>query len=666
MHTKETYIAVDTETFLIQPGLVAPRMVCMSTYDSKNGPCLFHADLESATRARALPEIRAILKDKSAHIIGQNIAYDMGVLARYDASLLPLIFSKYRRGMVHDIGIRQRLIYLEAGRLSFDYINNNKPSFSLAAMVFDYFKMDISGTKSHDAWRMRYSELIDVPLDDWDDDAVQYALDDAQWTFEVFKAQEKTQAESLADERYQVNAAWALHLMGLWGLRTDRGAVAALELSIQADVDATDEILVKHGLIRPNGSKDTKAIRRRVTAAFNGQPPLTEGGHKKLAEGHIAPWDLATQNDGVDVALEILDLEKYAKADGETLEASNDPVLEALGESSSNRTLLSSFIPKLYKGAEVPINVRYDVLKETGRTSSYGDINIQNQPRKGGVRECFVPRPGFVFLFADYDSIELRCLAQTCLDLFGWSKLAEKYQEDPNFDPHSYLGAMIIGRTYGQFLDDKLGLNGADRKAAAKNARQLAKIPNFGYPGGMGAESLISFAKGYGVVITLAQAEHLKEVWLAAWPEMGEVFFPYISELCRGGSGTVRLPRTSRIRGSASYCAAANNHFQGPAADGAKRALAHIAEECYAVPGSKLFGSRPVAFIHDEVGVESPEGEFQDGAERLCHLMIKGMSEIITDVPVTVGVAAMRRWYKNAEEVRDQTGRLQIWTPEVS
>jgi DNA polymerase I len=651
-------ISIDSETFLIQPGLVVPRLVCVSTFSSDEGPCLYHSKfseflrdgdlVETSQESAALSVLRKHLRDKESILIGQNIAYDMAVFAKYDPSLLPLIFSKYQRGLVRDTGIRQRLIYLEAGRLSFDYLEGRKPSFSLAAQVWDHFQVDISGTKDGDAWRMRYSELIDTPLADWPEEAKQYALDDAQWTYEVYQAQAKSDAESLEDEAFQVRAAFALHLMSAWGLRTDAVAVRKLEEALTAEVDATDAVLKKHGIIRQNGSKDMKVIRQRVIQAYGGSPPLTDKGQELLSDGGC----VAT-----------LDLEKYAKTCSTTLEESGDPVLEALGESSNTRTLLSSFIPKLYKGTEVPLNVRYDVLKETGRTSSYGDLNVQNQPRKGGVRECYVPRPGFVYLDADYDSIELRCLAQSCLDIVGWSQLADRYQEDPNFDPHSYLGAQIVGWTYSYFLSALHGLHGDDKKREAKNARQLAKIPNFGYPGGMGADSLISFAKGYGVSLSIDKAQELREVWIATWPEMND-FFGYISELCRGGAGVVRLPRSPRVRGNAAYCAAANNYFQGPASDGMKEALFMITDESYCVKSSRLYGCRPVAQIHDQFILEAPIDTYFEAEFRLRELMIQGMRQAATpDIPITVGVTATKRWYKDAETVRDSQGRLQIWQP---
>jgi hypothetical protein len=99
-----------------------------------------------------------------------------------------------------------------------------------------------------------------------------------------------------------------------------------------------------------------------------------------------------------------------------TLEESGDPVLEELATLANPSKLLSTYVPALLRGTKVPINARYNVLVASGRTSC-GSPNLQNPPREGGVREAFVPRPGFLFASVDYDTLELRTLAQALLDM---------------------------------------------------------------------------------------------------------------------------------------------------------------------------------------------------------------------------------------------------------
>ena len=78
--------------------------------------------------------------------------------------------------------------------------------------------------------------------------------------------------------------------------------------------------------------------------------------------------------------------------------------------------LRSSFLDKM--GRRV-LHPSFDVLKTTGRTSRFGDLNAQNLPRDDRVRSCFVPRAGHVFLDADYAAIEMVTLAQAVMAQFG-------------------------------------------------------------------------------------------------------------------------------------------------------------------------------------------------------------------------------------------------------
>ena len=65
------------------------------------------------------------------------------------------------------------------------------------------------------------------------------------------------------------------------------------------------------------------------------------------------------------------------------------------------------------------VHASFDVLKTTGRTSSFGEINLQNLPRDDRIRSCFVPSPGHVFISADYKTLEMATLAQVMITQFG-------------------------------------------------------------------------------------------------------------------------------------------------------------------------------------------------------------------------------------------------------
>ena len=350
-------------------------------------------------------------------------------------------------------------------------------------------------------------------------------------------------------------------------------------------------------------------------------------------------------------------------------------------------------MPVLREGVTRPIHPYYNVLVNSGRTSS-NHPNIQNPPRKGGVRECFVPRPGYVFVACDYDSAELRALAQACWDILGKSKLADAYRADASFDPHTLFASSMLDLTYeeGLRLKDRSarfnvetdargerglecghplpqGANGEPSVPCErcfdlfKARRQQSKCANFGYAGGMGARSFVSYAGAQGVKLSLAESEALRDDWFSQWPEM-ERYFKHINNLLRPmGEGPVLQLRSLRVRGRCTYTSACNTLFQGLSADAAKRAAWLVAWEAYAKPESPLYGCRPVIFLHDEIVIEASADQASAAAARLSELMVVAMEAFTPDVPATASATMMRRWYKGAEPVYDAEGALAVWEP---
>ncbi len=147
----------------------------------------------------------------------------------------------------------------------------------------------------------------------------------------------------------------------------------------------------------------------------------------------------------------------------------------------------------------------FDPLKVTGRTSSFGEINAQSIPREEALRSCFVPSEGHVFIDADYKTLELVTLAQSCISQFNLdSEMARAI--DRGEDLHSVIAAKVIGKPEIE---------------VTKGERQKAKAINFGKPGGMGLDALRSYAKvQFGVLLSDNEIDQFTEVWFNTFPEM--------------------------------------------------------------------------------------------------------------------------------------------------
>ena len=610
-------IAIDTETALIQTGNWWPSLACITACEPGGDPLFLSFD-----------EFREVLEDPDYLIVGHNVAYDMGVLWRYDPSIGDALFGAFASNRITDTLIRQKLSDLRTGHFS------EVKSYSLDALaqrVLDLPPMDKS---TH---RLGFGELIGVPVEQWPDGAAEYALGDALVTIELFGAQEGS--DGLTDQYRQTFSAFALACLSWRGMVTDPVMVARLRARYEDDYEhARQRCIDDHGFFRETRKglvKDTKAIRRAMIEECDstGVTVPRTAGYDPDSDKTVDPlWGVRVDREAL-AAVESESLRDYAIV-------------------SQYRAILDDHLPSLERGL---IHPDFNPLVATGRTSCrkskiVNGYQTQNIRREPGIRECFRARPGYLFASADFAMLELHTLAQTCIDWFGESRLADALNR--GVDVHLWLAAGILGKPY-ESLDKK--------DPEVKEARTFAKIGNFGFPGGMGVESFRLWAKkSYGAVLTLDQVQDLRDNWFQTWPEMA-YFFREINRQCDEGGGlaTVHFERPDRYRAGCHYTAACNAYFQGPGSDAAKAALREVVTECFVDLGTGLYGSYPVNFIHDEIIIEAPEGSAEDAAHRLAEVMISAGTEWVPDVPLRAEPTLMTHWSKNAE------GMEKVWTPDT-
>lgn len=622
-------VAFDFETHKIKQGCVTPRPVCLAWNDGTREALL--------DRFAAHAWLRAQLLDPDVVLVGHNIAYDLGVAAAEWPGLVDLIFSAYEAGRIVCTEVRQALIDVAYGEGKFRRTRGvvRKANTSLAELVWHHKGVVLPKA---DTWQLRYGQLDGIPIANWPPDAVSYPLRDARETYDIFQLQcallasvtsvwARHRVTPLHDEAHQNRAAWALHLTACWGMRTDDVMVTRLDSALQAEHLVAEAHLIKVGLHRADGSCDTKRLRAMVDAAYRARG----------AEVPMSPPSKSFPNGQI-------------KISGEVLEATADPDLLVKASVAECENIRRNWLDTLRLGAKLPICARYRPVLETGRVSC-AKPNMMNPPRGGGVRECFVPRVGYLYAFADYDTLELRTLAQECLELVGWSALADALNNGA--DPHLGLAAALLGITEA---DAVARMAAGDKQV--EEWRQLSKVANFGFPGGMVAATFVEYAAGYGMAVPLATAMRLHAGWHQRWPEMRH-YFNIIKGMLQGKRGTIVQSMSLRVRGDVGFCAAANSRFQGRAADGAKEALWRVAVECYTgrrtdgKPGvSPLYGSRMVVFMHDELGLEVPEAGSSAAAVRLGEVMVESMTVWVPRVTIKAGPVLMRRWLKGAKPVK--------------
>lgn len=682
-------IAFDTETALIRPALLAPPLVCVSWQENGSVARLAH-------HSDAEPIIRGWL-ESDAILVGHNVAYDMAVICERFPALRALVFKAYDENRVTDTQLRQQLLDIAAGV----YRRKVGPKGKRIAQRYDLATTTdrcVGWKLEKDGWRYAYVEFIDVPLSDWltravevqaearvklakgapandveqltslvqstPEQCLEYPLMDARAALAVFLKQEQF-GNYLANQYGQARAAFWLHLSSAWGLKTDEYGVDVLRRETEAQLEEVETELMAVGLVRKDGTRDTKVAKARMIEVCR-----RDGREIPRTDAHDACVKAANDDyDAADACTE------HVSLDADACFESEDQVLIWYAELSTLKKVLSNDVAALAKGVFWPVHTRYG-LAETGRTTSSGP-NIQNVTKRPGIREAFVPRPGKVFAQVDAPQLELYCLAQCCISWFGFSKLGEAL--NAGFDPHLVFAAKMLGIAYAEaaavHADEK-----HPRYGEVDRARQLAKVCLFGFPGGLGAKTFITYARAtYGrkrkaeflaLNLTVERVKELKAQWLEAFPEMAH-YFGRINALCANDTNRafVETLFTKRFRGQATFCAACNNGFQALGSDCMKAvgwllAKAMYVEWDYHDP-DPLFDARTVAFVHDEFIAEVNDDEYaHDAAQRLGDLLVEGANVYLPDVPIPrkkVKPLLMRRWSKEAKPRHDASGRLIPW-----
>lgn len=702
---------------------MAPEPICMSMAD-EDGSSIVVASCEPE-----FDELLVFCLEQELQV-NTNIGFDMSVLLAHRPHLADKVWAAYNRDGVTDTIVREKLLVLaDTGDLEWMTLQNGarqKLSYSQAAMEAKHLGVDRSADKEdEDAWRSNYSALKGMKAADYPQEAYEYSRLDAVYALAIAKKQEEINQEALRAQFLNTRASLALYLSSCWGFEVDFEEVEKLyaELSARYHEHALVERdgktvmayhhLLKEGLLRPG--IPTRPHSRQLKKAVEeiGHEPADWAPHKerlaalgiKFTEDKPSSYDTKAKRALVERVSKLAEIPVVLTetgltcCDGDVLQelAGLDSAIDELIDRNEIQKLVTTELPRMRAGRVHP---RYDVLKKTSRTSSYGTskkdkapaypaVNIQQiDPR---VRHAYKASEGKVLCSVDYDYIELVSVAQKCLTLFGQSVLADKI--NAGFDPHAYLGARIMQRFEPSFrgsLDADanyalfMGLKETDYRWW-KHFRTLAKPTGLGLPGGLGAARFVGYAKStYGVDIVklagsmdaaLAMARELKSEWLRTYPEM-DAYFRWVKQQCMdlewssyGDERYCYVSPHGTIRRNCRYTEATNGAaLQTPTAEGAKIALWELAKACYdSSVGSCLLGCHMVAFIHDEVIVEMPlDALMHERAFEVARIMKEGMSKVMTDVVVGAKPACMLRWDKRAEAVFGPDGRLQVWFPEAA
>ena len=262
-------------------------------------------------------------------------------------------------------------------------------------------------------------------------------------------------------------------------------------------------------------------------------------------------------------------------------------------------------------------------VARTGRLSSDAP-NLHNIPVRSevgrGFRAAFVPAPGTELLVADYNQIELRCIAHLA--------------EDPGLIAAFESGTDIHTETASRIF-------GVEPSQVTTEQRSKSKMVSYGLAYGMEAYGLAQ-----RLSISTPEAQEILDAYFAAFPAVHDYMERTVAEAReRGYTETLfgrrrQIPELSssnyRIR-QAGERQAMNAGIQGLAADIFKVALVRL-DGALRESGA---ASRLILQVHDEVILEVPADE-HDQAEKTTLDAMCGAFEL--RVPLAVNLAFGPSW----------------------
>ena len=397
-------VAFDTETTSLDAGRA--KLVGFSLSVRAGEACyvpLAHrapdllAEGEKVTQiplAEALAALKPLLEDPAVLKIGQNIKYDMRIMAHHGVGIEPIddsmLLSYVLEGGLHGHGMD------ELSKLHFDH----------APIPFK----EVAGTgKNQITFDL-------VPLDK----ACGYAAEDADITLrlhQVLKPRLVNEHMVALYERLERPLAPVLARMEDAGIKVERAALARLSEDFAKRIAALGTEI--HGLA---GRAFTIGSPKQLGEILFDEMSL-EGGKKGKSGAYATGADvlegLAAQ--GHDLPARVLDWRQLSKL-----------------KSTYTDSLLEHINPETGR-----VHTSYSMTgASTGRLSS-NDPNLQNIPVRTeegrNIRRAFVAEKGHMLLSADYSQIELRILAH----IAGVDTLKQAFHD--GLDIHALTASQVFG-----------------------------------------------------------------------------------------------------------------------------------------------------------------------------------------------------------------------------
>ena len=383
----------DTETTSIN-ALEAELVAIAFSWEKGSGYLVHFSESQKETKA-LLEIIRPVLENPDTLKIGQNLKFDIQVLANYDIEVNGPFFDTMIAHYLLEPDMRHNMNLLSETYLSYSPVH-------IESLI---------GEKGISQKNMR-----SVPVDK----LKEYAVEDADVTLQLMKLFEpRIKTEGLADLARDIEMPLisVLAAMERYGVRLDLEDLKAITINLREDIISLE-----------------KEIYSLAGTEFNISSPKQLG-------------------DILFIRLKLDDKARITKTrqfitNEEILQrlTSKHPIVDKVLEYRGLKKLLSTYVealPLLVDKKTGRIHTSYNqAVAATGRLSS-NNPNLQNIPVKDArgreIRKAFVPEQGHIFFSADYSQIELRLMAHLSKDK---SMIADFLSGN---DIHAATAAKIFG-----------------------------------------------------------------------------------------------------------------------------------------------------------------------------------------------------------------------------
>lgn len=450
-----------------------------------------------------------------------------------------------------------------------------------------------------------YSKVSERVLEERRMTLIKYGMGDTVYGFRLYNyLYPKVKAYKLLKVyRHEVRAYNAYIEVEKEGVTIDFGLLGETKATIEKELKEVEKELYSFDIVKEaevdNFNSSQQKVRLFCEVLGWETKHMTKGGQPQVNQSQLEEWSKEGKHEILDVLLRYNKLTKQLQ-------------FVNLWEE------LSQYDGKLHPS--------FNITADTGRTTCKNP-NIQNVPQESSLRNVITCPKGRKFIEVDMSQAELR--------------VASIFSEDENMI-HAYQSGSDLHQKTMELI--KGGKKPKDAQEA-KRWRTESKSCNFGLLYGMSAKTYQEYAKGYGMNITLEEAEDIREAFFESYPKLLDMHKKFVEYAKKYGYtyspiGRKRFLPNLQSRNwkdvSEAERQAINTPVQGFASDLVISALADILEdESLDKSKYKIIGS-----IHDAILVEADEDVAEEYAKKVKEHMENPSVLEICDIEITVPLVA--------------------------